>query len=79
MDYSIESLVDFFGKYAKISDEIQKKNIRDFQDNDPDSEIPEYLQFDFNINLALQSICKEIVVLSNYLERFPVADGNPEG
>ena len=55
-DYSIEKLVETFGKHHEQSLEDYEKRKKDYPDSKEDP-------YDFSLPLALQKICKEIVEL----------------
>ena len=66
-DYSIEAMIPTFAEHAKQADIGWKKQIESYQEQYPDSELPEHFKNNFNIASALSVICMEIAKLKHEL------------
>jgi hypothetical protein len=70
-DYSIEAMIPTFAEHAKQADIGWKNNKETYQEQYPNSELPEHFNNNFNIATALSVMCREIAVLKaqvNYLK-----------
>lgn len=61
--YTLDELMDKFGKHAIESDKSRIKLIEDWKQENPGQEVPEWMIEDFNLPLALCVLCKEIKML----------------
>lgn len=66
--YSLESLIEIFLDHTYKVDEDNAKNLINYMENNPNSEIPENLKDTFNLPLALHAICLEIRSLKDDIE-----------
>lgn len=69
MKYEIEHLIDLFAKHAKKAQKTQIELIKQFKENNPDEQLPKHFKSDFNLPLALMTICKEIQTLKEKDEK----------
>lgn len=58
--YELDVLIKTFRLHHERSVELNKKLIREFQENNPGEPIPDPFNDDFSLPLALEAICKEI-------------------
>lgn len=58
--YDIESLEKTFRLHHERSVELNKKLIKEFQENNPGEPIPDPWNDDFSLPLALAAICREL-------------------
>jgi len=63
--YKIEELVDKFVEHARTAEKNQKDLLAQFKVNNPGKPLPEHLQDDFNLPLALASMCSLLLHLKN--------------
>ncbi len=63
--YSIEELEKTFKLHHERSVELNKKLVKEFQENNPVEQIPDPFNDDFSLPLALESICKTILQIKN--------------
>lgn len=61
--YDLENLIKKFIEHGKILDQNQKELIDSFVKNNPGQPLSDYLKDDFNLPLALVSICSELLAL----------------
>jgi hypothetical protein len=61
--YTLEKLVELFRKHAVQAEHMRQTSIQHFKEHSPDEPIPESFLEDFNLPLALQTICSEILKL----------------
>lgn len=61
--YNIETLVKTFRVHHERSQQLNKKLIAEFKENNPGEEIPDPFNDDFSLPLALEAICKELLQL----------------
>lgn len=61
--YDLESLEKTFLIHHERSIELNKKLIKEFQENNPGEPIPDPFADDFSLPLALAHICREIINL----------------
>jgi hypothetical protein len=61
--YEIQELEKTFKEHHKKSVKLNKKLIKQFQENNPGEPIPDPFNDDFSLPLALAAICKEILHL----------------
>lgn len=67
-EYSVEKLAITFAEHAIESEKRKKECIEMFTQNSPGEPIPQHMTTEFNICLAFQSICNEIVKLKEQNE-----------
>lgn len=63
--YKIDFLIETFSKHAEEADKNQKRHLEQFKAMNPDEPIPDNMIDDFNLPMALASICKAIQELQN--------------
>lgn len=61
--YSIEELEKTFRIHHERSVELNKKLIKEFQENNPGEPVPDPFRDDFSLPLALAAICEEMLRL----------------
>jgi len=61
--YTIEELERIFDSHVAKCIEERENTLKKFKEYNPDQEIPDYLQDDFNFPMALKIICSEIIKL----------------
>lgn len=59
--YDLDTLIKTFALHHENSVELNKKLIREFQENNPGDPTPDPFNDDFSLPLALAAICKEIL------------------
>lgn len=59
--YALENLIKIFEEYSIESKKHTLKLIEEYKKNYPHEELPVHFKNDFCINLALKSICEEII------------------
>jgi hypothetical protein len=59
----MESLIETFGKHAIKAAEQQEKSLLSYRENNPEGPLPDYMEEEFNLPLALRSICLQIAML----------------
>lgn len=67
--YDIETLIKTFALHHERSSELNKKLIKEFQENNPGEPIPDPWSDGFSLPLALESICKALLDLNKRLDR----------
>jgi len=65
--YLIENLTEIFDKHAKDAQAHHKKKVKDYEENFPNSEYPEWNKDYFNISRALSVMAKEINDLKEWM------------
>jgi hypothetical protein len=63
--YTIEELEKTFRIHAIRSEELNKKLIKEFKENNPGQPIPDPFNDNFSLPIALASMCAEIIKLKN--------------
>lgn len=58
--YLIEDLPAIFGKHADEADWNHQQSIKNHREAFPDSELPEWMSYEFNISRALAVMAAEI-------------------
>ena len=61
--YTIEDLEKTFKAHAVLAEKNNKRIIKEFQENNPGKPLPEHYTDDFNIAMALSTICGAILEL----------------
>jgi len=62
--YTLDELMKIFSKHAVDAIMENKRQLAEFRNNNPGSEIPEYLLNDFNLPYALLSMVEAIQKLT---------------
>lgn len=65
MKYSLDDLKITFLLHHERSKKLNKKLIKDFQENNPGEPIPDPFNDDFSLPKALAAMCDEILRLKN--------------
>lgn len=66
-EYSVSELIKTFEKHAEQSKEHQKELKEKYLENFPNQDLPDHFNYDFEISLALQSICIEIQNIKDWI------------
>lgn len=65
--YDLQTLKDTFLLHHERSKELNKKLIKEFQENNPGEPIPAPFNDEFSLPLALAALCEEILRLRDLL------------
>ncbi len=65
--YALEELEKTFRLHAIRSEKLNKKLIKEFQENNPGEPIPDPFNDDFSLPTALAAMCTEILKLKSSL------------
>lgn len=60
IDYSIDKLPAIFATHARIANNIQQEQMKNFVENCPGQPIPDHMKDPFNIALALSIMAQAI-------------------
>lgn len=58
--YRLDFLIETFSKHAEEADKNKKHQLEQFKAMNPNEPIPDYVTDDFNLPMALATICHEI-------------------
>ena len=64
--YELNDLFERFTQHSKKNKKFNKKLIQDFLENNPGVELPDHFKDDFDLPMALASICHELLLLKKY-------------
>lgn len=64
-DYTLEALIKSFEAHAQTTDNQCKCALERFKENEPNEQIPEWLENPFNLSRALLVMAQEIKMMRN--------------